>query len=339
MSYKASGINPAELGEAVLKRVYGTDKPFMDEPVLALYNIGRKIEHDPNWGLCYVSDVLICNYSCAHCWVSIYARNGILESDFMRKKPQKFVSNFRGKIIHPADTIFDYLEKKSGDVRKKIFAFTGGETLFHRAGLKVMGELAKQAARETGKKIIIGIDTNGWLIAEHKDYLDAWEGLQDVMSLYVSIKGTEPKEFQRFTGVDGRYYDYPFIALERLLKRGFFAIPGGIVLNTFADKHSLEHKINPVTRLHERLSAIHPELPCTISYHAVSMRAHDPKALSRRMKSRGYEKTTPSLVKESLINYFNKQGSPILEHLPENKGIPGIVLKDKTLTEIIASFK
>lgn len=62
----AQGINPGALGRKVLKKLYGRKSDFIDEAVLPLYNIGRRLPNDCNWGEVYVSDVIGCNYRYAH---------------------------------------------------------------------------------------------------------------------------------------------------------------------------------------------------------------------------------------------------------------------------------
>lgn len=331
MKYKAPDINPEKLGKIVMERVSGVQAPFVDDAVLSLYNIGRRLANDPQWGEVYVSDVIGCNFRCAHCWVSSDALNGDTDSEFVRKKAAGFVTAFRHETNHSADSVFDYLQKRSKGKEQKVFAFTGGETSFYRAGLQRMARRALEADDD----ITIGIDTNAWLIAQHDDYLDAWQGLQDVVYVYVSIKGTTPQEFQRFTGVQGEHYDAAFVAIEKLLKKGFRTIPGGIVLNMFANEHELMEKENPVTRLYDRLSRIHPLLPSMISCQTVSRQVHDQKHQSKTMKQRGYVNTRPSLVRKTLIEHFKEHGTPIIELLPENAGVPGIISKRETLEKII----
>jgi len=327
----AYDINPDRLGKIVLNNIQ-IDKRIIDEPIFALYNMGRRLKNDCHWGEVYVNDVIGCNYRCAHCWVSTDALNGNINSDFIMRKLSQFSSKFKGRLIHNADDVFNYLEHKAKDKKWKVFAFTGGETSFYKGGLKKMAE----RARESKSDIAIGIDTNGWIISQQEDYLDVFDGLQEVMNFYVSIKGITPKSFSRFTEVAPKYYDSAFIAIEKLLRRGFKTIPGGIVLNTIAYEQNAEEVAE---KLYGRLSQIHPKLPALVSYHKISTLVHNRQELSRRMKNRGYIHTKPSEFEKVLIDCFNRSGTPIIESLPENENIPGVISKDKTLQEIITDLR
>ncbi len=319
-------IDPARLGQVVVNRIYETKEQFIDDPVIALYNIGRYLKEDPHWGPVYVSDVVGCNYRCAHCWVADDALNGHLDSEFIIKKTSGFVNSFKGSSLHKVDDIYPYLRNKADKLENKILAFTGGETTLYRGGIKRLGELAKY----TGVRI--GLDTNGFQIAQDPAYLDALEGLQDVLNFYVSLKDVMFSSFNRFTGVKEEYCDHGFIAMENLLKRGFLAIPGGIVLNTFGYDNDPEFCAD---MLFSRLSVIHDDLPKLVSYHKISTMVHDRKAQSTKMKSRGYLNTKPSMMEKIILDKFSHKGSPILEAQPENTDIPGSILKEKILKKII----
>ncbi len=302
-------IQPDLLAERVLNRM-GFSGPYVDDPVIALYNIGRRLKFDPHWGPVLDNDVIGCNYRCAHCWVAEEALDAKLNSEFIQKKNRAKVASMRGAAIHSSEDIFRYLMKRSERDGLQMWAFTGGETTLYRGGISSVARLAMKEG------VTVGADTNGWLIAKHDDYLDAWEGLQDTLHLYVSIKGTTPGEFERFTAVCGEHYEAPFVAVERLLRRGFEAIPGGVVTNTLATEAELKDNPNPITRLYDRLAMIHPDLPSLLSYHKVSTMVHDQRALSRKMRSRGYTNTKPGLIARELDSYFSSKGNPIVKEEP-----------------------
>jgi len=327
------GIDPDLLGRKVIGRITGSpdsSRSYLNDPVFSFYNIGRRLPNDPHWGEVLVSDVIGCNYRCAHCWVSTDALNGSIGSAFLKKKNSQLPKEFRGNTLQDADAIFSYLLRKSESMPKRIFAFTGGETSLYRGGLKRVGELAQNAS----EKVHIGIDTDGYLIATQPEYLSAWDGLQDTFNLYVSIKGHDAASFQRFTSVNGKAYDTPFVAIETLLKHGFKTIPGGVVLNTIA------HHDNPVEvaeQLQARLSSIHPDLPRLLSYHAISWMVHDRKAVSKRLKSRDYISTKPSDTRDAIVKTFERLKTPIVDVASGCK--PGILSKNKILEHIIADLK
>jgi uncharacterized Fe-S cluster-containing radical SAM superfamily protein len=333
MTYETSGFNPIKLGDGLVKRISGSTSHFIDEPVFAAYNVGRYFKNGSKWGDAFMIDALGCNLRCAHCFGHNDALTGKISSDFVKSKVDNLPKKFRGSAIHSADDIFDYLLPLLEKKKTNIIEFTGGEPTFYRGGLKRMSELAKHVK----KGITVGVNTNGLLIAEFADYLEAFEGLQDALYFYVSIKGTSPEEFKRFTSANGNYYDHPFIAIKRLLERGFRTIPGGIVLNTFADESAIEEKDNPITRLYSRLSEIHPLLPGLISYDQITYgRVYQPEEQIKRMRERGYVDCKPSMVENALFTYFEEKGTPIIK---SGKGeLPGMITKKRVLEEVINSF-
>ena len=329
-------IDPIQLGQAVISRLSDHKDPYLDEPVIGLYNLGRLIPCDSNWGRACVSDVLGCNFRCAHCWVHGDALNARLDSAWVADKVMQFPQRFAGRAIHGADDLFEYLAQRLKKTQSSVAAFTGGEPTQYRAGI---GRFAALARARGGIKV--GVDTSGFMIADHLEYLDAWEGLQSTLSIYVSIKGATPEAFQRLTGVDPAYHDYPFIALQRLLQRGFFTVPGGIVLNSLTNAAGCDEARAQIARLHQRLTAIHPDLPRAVSCHKVTFgkMVHQPAKQSARMRSRGYYDTRPAAARAILEDYFAQRGTPLLESRPQNRGKAGIDFKKRVIERIIRDLR
>jgi uncharacterized Fe-S cluster-containing radical SAM superfamily protein len=319
-------IDPVIRGRQVVERLTGKKAPYIDKPMFAVYK-ARPFKDGNQWGDAYIFDLFGCNMNCAHCYGHSAGLAANLDSDFAHSRLGVLPGGLKGKLIHSPYELYEQVDSSRTEI--DTIEFSGGETTLYRRGLRDVGRLAQKDGRG------VAVNTNGLLIARHKNYLDAFEGLQDTMSFMVSIKGTTPEEFERFTGAKGRFYDAPFAAIEKLLERGFLVYPGGITLNMFANKKELAEADNPVTRLHARLSAIHPELPRFLCCHTVTYGyVYEPAVQLGKMRRRGYVNNSPSAVKEALDKYFREQGTPIIEFLPENKGLPGKITKKPRLEEL-----
>lgn len=313
---KLPGNDPDEMRQRMMAALTGeTESPpeILDEPVLSLYNIGRLVNGDANWGKVYVHDVVGCEHRCKHCWVHTAALGARFDHPWMQKKLDQLPTPFRGKTMQSADELFAYMLPKLDKQSMRVLYFTGGETLTYRGGVKRLAELAKE------HDAIIGIDTDGYLVAKDETYLDAWEGLEYVIYPWVSIKGVDPVQFQRFTTIDGNYHDYPFVAMERFLERGFITIPGGVSLGAFAHGEDLSREPNSITMLHDRLSRIDHRFPNTLATHRITMgmMVHEMEAQSRRMEAAGYMGKNANGEYDAIVGHWKKKGTPLISEDPE----------------------
>lgn len=325
--YTHGNIKPGNLARAALRNAFGDSalqggsEIWIDKEELPVYNVGRPFVSDA-WGPIMQTDIAGCMYRCAFCWVSGEALGVKTEGGkgFLQKKLDALPGQFRGQLTHSVDDLYAYLKarvlrlaEKEGKPPRPL-AFSGGEPTLYRGALRRMAELAKQ----DGLGVIVY--TAGFQIAQDPSFLDVFEGLQDTVRFYVSLKNATPESFSQVTGVSAEYGDSHFKAIETLLRRGFFTIPGGLMLNTFARPEDVQAaENNPVHILHERLSRIHPALPGLITYNRVTYgNVHDSDEQVARMHTRGYEKNPVKAVQDALEDYFAQKGTPILPFSAEH---------------------
>lgn len=304
-------INPDTFGKTISLRTIGSSVAYSDNPVVSIVKI-RPIKDPSNKALDISVDVAGCNFRCAHCWVSNASLSANFRDPAMQKKLDSLPKPFRKNPVDAlalAEYLAERLKKTAGQFEGSGISFSGGEPLPYRGGIRTIGEYIQKRP----EPFYVNMETTGYLIAQDEKYLDAFEGLQDTLRFYVSIKNMDPASFARFTGVDGAHHEDAFIALERLYKRGFLATPGGIVLNTFEDEKNLGKPDNAIEKLHARLSRIHPDLPRALAYHSVTFgQVQAPEEQKKRFDSRGYGDTSPGAVRKALTSHFAAQGTPVI---------------------------
>ncbi|MBI1326557.1 MAG: radical SAM protein [Alphaproteobacteria bacterium] len=303
-------IDRTKLARVVNTRTLGTTDPYSDEAAMSIIKI-RDVANANDVALDISVDVLGCDIRCDHCFVS----NASLAADYshpsIQSKLKKLPKAFR-QARSSATELAAYLHTKLAKSAKQHegsgVSFSGGEPLPYRGGIKAIAEYFQTQP----EPFYVNVETHGELIALDETYLDAFEGLQDTLRFYVSIKATDDKNFARFTGAkQGR--DDAFIALERLLKRGFLATPGGVVLDCFEAPENLNAEDNAITRLHTRLSEIHPDLPRAIAYHSVTKgQVQAPQEQEARMRKSGYWDLRPKPVQQALLAHFAARGTPVI---------------------------
>jgi uncharacterized Fe-S cluster-containing radical SAM superfamily protein len=245
MAYAGTNADPDKLGRIPLRRLLGEDGPYSDEPSLPVYRIRRY--EGKRLGSVVFFEVLGCDASCAHCYVPEEYLRAKISSERVQEALRRLPGKLKGNLLNTADDIYEYgraRQAKLGDVVGKALELTGGETSLYRGGIKRLA----QRAKEDG--MIVIVKSNGYLIASHDEYLDAFQGLEDTLKFSFSVRGTTAEEARRFSGVNHPgYYLVPFIAAEKVMAKGFEAPLLDVTLDTLADEGLLRHADNPVTRL------------------------------------------------------------------------------------------
>lgn len=309
----AKTIDPLKLNRTINLRTIGEDTDVSDSATLSFLKI-RPIKG--TGGTVDISiDVSGCNFRCAHCWVSNASLGANFNDPSIQKKVNALPKAFRNKANDASD-VAEYLHarllKTATEHKGSGVSLSGGEPLPYRGGIKTLAGYFQ----EQPQPFYINLETTGFLIARDESYLDVFDGLQDTLRFYVSIKSMNPERFEQFTGVEAQYLDDAFIVLERILKRGFLATPGGVVLNTFETVDNLDNRNNDIARLHQRLSHIHPDLPQALAFHKIDFaNVQNREELNKRMINRGLEHTrtaTAPKIQKALISYFENAGTPIM---------------------------
>lgn len=327
----ANLIDPVKLGATINKRTLGTTAQFSDAPLLSIVKI-RPVKSDKDQALDISVDVAGCNFRCAHCWVSNASLSANFRDEAVRVKLAALPKQFQENPIN-ADEFAAYLHARLKKSAKEQVgsgvSFSGGEPLPYRGGIAAIAKYFQNQP----EPFYVNMETTGHLIAQDEGYLDAFEGLQDTLRFYVSIKAADDAGFAQFTGAEGAYHTDAFIALERLLKRGFLATPGGVTLNCFDPE-----KI-PV--LHAKLTEIHPDLPRALAYHSVTFgQVQAPEEQKTRFKARGYGGVSPAQVKAKLLAHFAASGTPVIMADNDTK-VKGLEYKrtEDVLHRVIADLK
>jgi uncharacterized Fe-S cluster-containing radical SAM superfamily protein len=245
-------FDPVKMSAGIVRKMTGAQTDYCDDPLLPIYRV-RTYRDGNQWGTTTMLDVLGCNENCAHCYVPEELLRAQIHSSLVQKRFSELPRALRESIPQEADAIYDYVTQriKRGH-RTKLIELNGGEPTLYRGGIRQLALRAKE------DHIRLGVKTNGLLIATHPEYLDAFQGLEDTMEFFVSIKGTTSEEFERFAGVHGTHFNTPFETYRQLIEHKFIVYLG-VTLDTIANPEELKNERNALTRLHARLMSIHPD--------------------------------------------------------------------------------
>jgi len=179
----------------------------------------------PYYGGIATADCVGCCLRCLFCW-----------SWHILVQPEK-----SGRYYSPEEVARNLISI----VRKKGFQqvrISGNEPTLHRSHLLKVLELIP-------KEIRFILETNGILIGHDPSYA---KDLSHFPNLYVrvSLKGACPEDFSRLTKAKSEGFEYPFKALEYLLKEGVDCFPA--VMANFSSQEKLK-------RLRRRLKEICPD--------------------------------------------------------------------------------
>lgn len=231
-------IDPDRLTEAVLKRT-GVEKEGRS-PLLPIHRV-RYWGMTRKWGDTVIVEVAGCNEDCAICYVPI----PLLRADFSSPEFQKRLTELPQALRQfPQDTdlVFEYAKKRltaiTGQYQGKVLELSSGEPTIYPRAVRRFGELCRE------NNIFLGINTDGFLIATRPGYLELFAGHQKTMGFLVSIKGTTPVDFERFSGVLGQYYLTPFIAAQKIVQAGFEQPFLGVTVDTIANSGSVPQDID-----------------------------------------------------------------------------------------------
>lgn len=325
--------NPIAYSEEIVRRITGKAQPFIDDPVLHFFKIGRAIERGTKVAREHLIEVIGCNLFCAHCYTNTAALRAQMQSKYMQNRRRELpqIQTFEHSIPDTMRVLVPVLEETGSSTVE----ITTGEPSLYRTGCV---ELTR-ALWEYNPDITVVMDTNGILPAEFDGYLDPLAALpqgqlRNRFLMAVSLKGTSPEEFQHFTGAEGRYVDHAYQALEQCYRRGIPAIPQGVTLNTFA-RSGAEQIVNEDTvaqaarRQCKRLQSIHPDVARLPIYDSVQFYAvSQPKAVQGRMRKGGYfgkEKNIgPKATREIIFDVHQMLGAPIIDCRDSKGAIPAM---------------
>lgn len=286
------GIDPEKLSTAVIRKTFKESDPE-SAALLPVYRV-RWWGYTEKWRAnSFIIDVLGCNEDCTHCFVPIPLLRADVNSPEFQKKLQKLPKSLQ-KFPQSADNLFNYafnrFKRKYGTARGGVIELNGGEPTLYPAAIKRLGELCKK------EKMILGVNTNGFAIATREDFLDRFDGLKDTIAFMVSIKGTTPEEFRRFSGAKGEHYLTPFEAARRIQDKGFRPARLGITVDTIAAPTTMEKDLRRLIDLLNKFNLRH---------EMINMDVITEKIFSFQF---------PTVEKMIKSGYYERKGEGIIRH-------------------------
>ncbi len=186
--------------------------------------------------------------------------------------------------FYPPERIFKTLTNCAGKFSYTQLRVSGNEPTIGREHLFGLLALIDQ----TNHSFIL--ETNGTLIGADKEYARRLSKFRNV-HVRVSLKGTNPQQFNALTGAKPEDFRLQIGALENLLNAGVPVHPA--VMLSFSSKEDFKN-------LRELLSEIDPQLNQEVEEEYVLLYPH----VSKRLKEAGLSPTTafdPSNVPKDLI--------------------------------------
>lgn len=180
---------------------------------------GKRVYHRfraaPYYGGIATADAVGCSFLCAYCWN--YFRNlnpGRFDSFYT---PQQVAS----KLLHIA-------RKKSFH----LFRITGSEPVLGESSLDHLVEVLDILLNEMRQSVFI-LETNGFFLGYRTDLIQRLNF--DHLWVRISLKGVDEESFESISGVKGKFFKYPLIALKEMEQQGLKAWPA-VMRNLFTDE-------------------------------------------------------------------------------------------------------
>ena len=349
----AIGVDPVKRIQMGLNRIRGhsdiktsqarSDEVSLspDETYFTPYSMNRAYK-SKNFGNTAYLELPNCPHRCVWCYVAPGNLGGHVYTEwareYRRKKaesgdlPWELVDDPR---ISADDTFKHYLQRHT---KKPLDAVCPGssEPLSFLPAIKRFSELV----REHGIPFIVGIDTTGFQFDHNPELVDELNGLEEVVHFVIAtFKGRNPTEHLRVSTSSVDSWHAGINSQDLLLRKGFWTIPAGITLNTFAHPNPATFKrvaeLDPkfvkdgeftmryreflaektAEWLHNQLSAIHPDYPRLLHYNAVTYgRVSAPEHQLRQMRAAGFVNCKPSILKKALERVFEKRDTPIIQY-------------------------
>ncbi len=312
-----------------------------DEVYFTPYSMNRAYQ-SKNFGNTAYLEVPNCMHRCVWCYVAPGNLGGHVYTnwaqEYRRKKaesrdlPKELVDDPK---ISADDTFKHYLQmhaKKSLDA----VCIGSSEPLTFLPAIKRFSELVK----ENGIPFIVGIDSTGFQFNQNPELVDELNGLEEVIHFVIAtFKGRNPTEHIRATTSSADSWRAGINSQDLLLRKGFWTIPAGITLNTFAHpnlktletvakidtkfvkagKFTLQYREYLAEKtaewLHDELSAIHPDYPRLLHYNKLTYgRVSAPEHQLKQMRKVGFVDCKPLIFEKALKRVFKKRGTPIIQY-------------------------
>lgn len=209
----------------------------------------------PNYGGCVKGFAVGCDLRCGFCWSPVRSLAEISRVERNRSFALKVIqSRLNGASVNQAsvgadvdrtlkeiqtklyspDEVVDELYRvyRSREIRGigafealsegppphsiDYFTITGGEPTLCSSHLLTV--LRLYSATKPSKKFLL--QTHGLLLGADADYVSKLREFSDILEVRISLKAGTPEGFVRRTGCDPRAFQYPFVAIDRVLSAG-----------------------------------------------------------------------------------------------------------------------
>jgi len=179
----------------------------------------------PYYGGIATADALGCNFLCAYCW-----------NYFRNLHPEK-----SGRFYSPGEVAGNLLRiaKKRGYHQYRI---TGSEPVLGEKSLEHLLEVIRLVSEDdTAARFIL--ETNGLMLGYHPEFCGRLP--KQGLMVRIAIKGVDALSFEKITGAEGKYFEYPIKAVKLLQDLKIEVWPA-VMGDLFDDKE--------IRQLKERLS-------------------------------------------------------------------------------------
>lgn len=232
-----SGYDPLEVSEKVREEVVKDDQ--------RKYYRFRSARF---YGGIATADCVGCNLSCNYCW-----------SKNPRKQPEHI-----GDFYSPREVMEKLVEIADRKDFPQVRVSGNEPTIGKEHLLSLMSEF-----EGTSLKFIL--ETNGILLGDDPSYTEEMKDFENI-HVRVSLKGTNPDQFEKLTGADKKGFELQLQSLRNLVKREIVCHVA--VIEDFADKEK-------ISNLKETLREIDPLLTRTLELEKLMLYPHVKKQLSQ----------------------------------------------------------
>lgn len=273
-------IDPVKQGSTVKNRVLIDGKRMV-------YKIRPNTRY---YGGIYTFDIAGCNFDCAYCWTSKDTKQGC--GELIDKLKQK-----RTKLFYSPHELW---EKYGEQTESNKIRLSGGEPLITPEFVLAFLDIGAYYYKKKGIKGQIWLETNGFELVQNPNLCETMGQFKDYLRVYLSLKQT-PEKYSETTGVEHKYCDTGFKALELLLNNDIMTVPAAPLANLF-DPEKIPWFV-------ERLQKIHKNAPLITELGDIVFMPAG--RISKNLNERGFtldKRFKPSYVRNAYVEHLKKLG-------------------------------
>lgn len=166
----------------------------------------------PYYGGIATADAVGCCFLCAYCW-----------SYYRIIQPQK-----HGKFFS-SEEVADILLKIARGEKFKYVRITGCEPILGENSFEHLISVI-DIVLTNNPNITFMLETNGLFLGYSQDFIERLKFSR--LSVRVALKGWDEESFQRISGADKKFFNYPLLGLKKMIDSGIDAWPA-VMLDIF----------------------------------------------------------------------------------------------------------